>query len=289
MTDYDDQHDDRHRDEKSGERRDDEHPQARVHIPKWSPWVWIVPAFAVFVAGWLIVRYGLGGGDITVRFADAHGLERYSPVRFRGAKVGTVQRITIDKNLGQVVVRISMDSSMNHALNKGTRFWVVEPGLEGGGLGSLLAGTYIGIAPGTGEQTSDFTAQEDAPILLAAEAGKTFILESRGLGSVAVGSPLEFHGVRVGSVLGSEYDRASGVTFVHAFVAQRFVDNVREGTRFWRAGGLSLSLAGSGLSMGGASFSSLLTAPMCSSATFVTNLTRLSGRDDGIQAHSTWR
>src|SRR6185369_5128928 len=110
-----------------------------------------------------------GGGDITVKFADARGLDRYSPVRFRGAKVGTVQKITIDQDLKQVVVRISMDASMNHALNKGTKFWVVEPGLEGGGIGGLLSGTYVGIAPGKGDNTRDFVGQEYAPVVTPPE------------------------------------------------------------------------------------------------------------------------
>ena len=60
--------------------------------------MWVVPALTIFFVGYLVVRYGFfGGGDITVRFADARGLDRYSPVRFRGAKVGTVQKITIDE------------------------------------------------------------------------------------------------------------------------------------------------------------------------------------------------
>ena len=32
--------------------------------------------------------------------AEARGLDRYSPVRYRGAKVGTVQKITIDQERG---------------------------------------------------------------------------------------------------------------------------------------------------------------------------------------------
>ena len=255
------EHDERRR-EGSGESRGEESPHATVHLPKWSPWVWILPVLAIFFVGWLLVRYGLGGGDITVRFADARGLERYSPVRFRGAKVGTVSKITIDKNLGAVVVRISMDASMNHALKKGTHFWIVEPGLEGGGLGGLLSGTYIGMAAGDGQSTREFVGQEYAPILFPAEAGKTYILEAHGLGSISVGSPVQFQGIRVGSILGSEYDQKRGVTSVHAFVVQSFAGEVRQSTRFWRGGGLSVSLAGGGLSMGGTSLSSLLTAPI---------------------------
>jgi paraquat-inducible protein B len=252
-------------DQHAEERRSEPPPEAKVHLAKWSPWVWIVPALAIFFAGWLVVRYGFGGGDITVRFADARGLDRYSPVRFRGAKVGTVQKITIDENLRQVVVRISMDASMNHALRKGTKFWIVEPGLESGGIGSLLGGTYVGIAPGEGqteENIRSFSGQEFAPVLTPPEAGRTYILEARGLGSIAVGSPVLFRGMRVGRVLGAEYDDKGGITAVHTFVVQRFASEVRRNTRFWRGGGLNVSLGGGGLSLGGASIGSLLTAPI---------------------------
>jgi paraquat-inducible protein B len=255
MSEYD-QHD--------RERRHEEPPEASVHVAKWSPWVWVVPVLAIFFAGWLVVRYGFGGGDITVRFAEARGLDRYSPVRFRGAKVGTVQKITVDDTLKEVVVRISMDASMGHALRKGTRFWIVEPGIEGGGLGGLLSGTYVAIAPGRdeGEETREFVGQEYPPIVSAPEAGKTLILEDRELGSVAVGSPVHYQGMRVGRVLGTEYDEKRGITAVHVFVVQRFANYVRQSTRFYRGGGLSLSLGGGGISMGDASLSSLLNAPI---------------------------
>lgn len=251
-------------DHHDGERRKDDHPpEASVHIAQWSPWLWIVPALAIFFVGYLIVRYGFfGGGDITVRFAEARGLDRYSPVRFRGAKVGTVQKITIDDKLQQVVVRISMDASMNHALKTGTRFWIVESGLEGGGIGGLLSGTYVGIAPGGGDNTRDFKGQEYAPVLTPPEAGKTLILETRGLGSLAVGSPVQFQGMRVGRVLGAEYDETKRVTAIHAFVVQRFAGHVRQSTRFWRAGGINISVTGGGISAGGSGISSLLSAPI---------------------------
>jgi paraquat-inducible protein B len=238
-------------------------PEAKVHLAKWSPWIWIVPALAVFLAGYLVVRYGFfGGGDITVHFAEARGLDRYSPVRFRGAKVGTVQKITIDEQLKQVVVRISMDASMNHALRTGTRFWIEEPGLEGGGLGGILSGTYVGIAPGEGDDTSDFKGQEYAPVVTPPEAGRTYLLDANGTGSIAAGAPVQFHGIRVGRILGAEYDETRRVTIIHAFVVQRFADHVRQSTRFWRAGGLNVSLTGGGLSLGGASLASLISAPI---------------------------
>ncbi|HEY0143411.1 MAG TPA: MlaD family protein [Thermoanaerobaculia bacterium] len=238
-------------------------PEAKVAMARWSPWIWVVPVLAIFFVGYLIVRYGFfGGGDITVRFAEARGLDRYSPVRFRGAKVGTVQKITVNEDLKEVEVRITMDASMNHALNKGTRFWIVEPGLEGGGLGGILSGTYVAVSPGTGEETREFVGQEYAPIMSAPEAGKTVILEAHELGSVSIGTPILFQGMKVGRVLGSEFSESRGVTSIHAFIVQRFANAVRQSTRFWRGGGFNLSLSGGGVSAGGTSLSSLISAPI---------------------------
>ncbi len=254
MSEYDDIED---------RRKREEAPEADVHVSHFSPWIWIIPVLAVFFVGYMIVRYGFfGGGDITVRFSEARGLDRYSPVRFRGAKVGTVQKITIDEKLSEVVVRISMDASMDDALRKGTRFWIVEPGIEGGGIGGLLSGTYVGIAPGPGDETREFVGQEYAPILAAPEAGKTYVLQAEGVGSVAIGTPVQYQGMRVGRILGAAYDEKRRVTAVHAFVVQRFVNDVRQSTRWWRGGGLNISLSGGGVSTGGAGLSSLLNAPV---------------------------
>lgn len=261
MSEYDEVDGERRKDD---ERRAPESPgqaRARVHVRHWPPWIWIVPALAIFFAGYLIVRYGFfGGGDITVTFAEARGLDRYSPVRYRGAKVGTVQKITIDQERGGVEVRISMDAAMDYALRKNTKFWIQEAGIESGGIGGILGGTSVGILPGDGDETREFVGQEYAPILAPPEAGKTYILESRGVGGLGAGSPVIFNGMRVGRVLGTEYDPKLDLTKVHAFVSQQFVDHVRQSTRFWRSGGVSLSLGGGGATMSGG-LSSMLGAP----------------------------
>lgn len=231
---------------------------ARVHPVEWSPWVWVLLGLALVLVGWLVVRYVFfGGGDVTVRFVEARGLDRYSPVRYRGAKVGTVQEILVDEGLEQVEVRISLDARMGDALNTGTRFWIVEPSLEGG-VGNLIAGTYIAIAPGEGDRTRSFQGLEHAPIVAAPEPGRTFVLEAPNAGEAAIGTPVRFRGMTVGRVLGAAYDPRRGVSEIHVFVLDRFAGTVRETTRFWRTGGLSVSLGGGGLSLGGASLPSLL-------------------------------
>ena len=38
------------------EHHEEEAPQAKVHLAMWSAWIWIVPAVAIFFAGFLVVR-----------------------------------------------------------------------------------------------------------------------------------------------------------------------------------------------------------------------------------------
>ena len=242
----------------NGDNGEPEVAHARVHPVEWSPWIWILLVLAIVLVGWLVVRYlFFAGGDVTVRFVEARGLDRYSPVRYRGAKVGTVQEIKVDPELGEVEVRLSLDAEMGDALRAGTRFWIVEPGLEGG-IGNLISGTHVAIAPGAGERTRSFQGLEHPPILPAPGPGRIFVLEAANAGEAAIGTPVSFRGMRVGRVLGSEYDDDRGVSAIHVFVLDRYAVNVRETSRFWRTGGLSVSFGGGGLSLGGASLPSLL-------------------------------
>src|SRR5207248_1074922 len=59
------------------------------------------------------------------------------------------------------------------------------------------------------------------------------------------------------------YDEKRGGGSAYVFVVQRFANQVRQSTRFWRAGGLNVQLSGAGLSMGGGGgIASLLSAPV---------------------------
>ena len=231
----------------------EEAPQAKVHLAKWSPWIWIIPALAIFFAGWLVVRYGFfGGGDITVRFADARGLDRYSPVRFRGAKVGTVQKITIDKNLRQVVVRISMDASMNHALNKGHAFLDRRAGpRRRRPRRAALRHVRRNRAGRRRSKSASSSGRSTRRCLRRPRKGRRSSSKRTASARSPSARRCNIHGMRVGSILGAEYDAAARHD-VRARVhrASDSPNDVRQSTRFWRGGGLNVSLGGGGVSIG---------------------------------------
>ena len=108
-------------------------------------------------------------------------------------------------------------------LNDKTIFWVVKPELFAGnitGLETLLSGSYIGMRPSAepGVAKRDFVGKTDPPVLQAWTKGTTFMLDSKRLGSISLGSPIFFRDLEVGTVLGWDIgDLASRVT-IHAFV-----------------------------------------------------------------------
>ena len=77
-----------------------------------------------------------------------------------------------------------------------------------------------------GTAKRDFIGKQDPPVLQAWTKGTTFMLDSKRLGSISLGSPIFFRDLEVGTVLGWDIgDLASRVT-IHAFVRAPY-DQVR--------------------------------------------------------------
>ena len=137
-------------------------------------------------------------------------------------------------------------------LNDKTIFWVVKPELFAGnitGLETLLSGSYIGMRPSAepGVAKRDFIGKTDPPVLQAWTKGTTFMLDSKRLGSISLGSPIFFRDLEVGTVLGWDIgDLASRVT-IHAFVRAPYDQYVHADSSFWNASGVSIKMGADGV------------------------------------------
>ncbi|WP_117085928.1 MlaD family protein, partial [Klebsiella pneumoniae] len=80
--------------------------------------------------------------------------------------VGTVENISLSKDLSKIEVSASVKGDMKDALRKETQFWLVTPkaSLAGvSGLDALVGGNYIGMMPGQGEPEDHFVALDTQP------------------------------------------------------------------------------------------------------------------------------
>jgi len=214
--------------------------------------VWLIPAVAALAGMWLAWQaLAARGPTITITFSSAEGLEAgKTKVEHNNLELGLIQSLEPTADFTHVVATVQMGKSAEGHLGKDSRFWVVRPRLsiEGiSGLSTLISGAYVELDPGQGPATNKFAALDEPPVIAGNEPGRTFTLQATRVGSTAQGDPLYYRGVKVGQVLGDDLSNAdSGVT-VRVFVRAPYDALVREGTRFWNASGVTVTLGSEGL------------------------------------------
>jgi paraquat-inducible protein B len=229
-------------------------PTASVHRRRRIPLIWIVPILTGLIAIWLAWdTFSKKGPTITIAFDSAAGLTAgQSQLKYKNVVMGTVKAISVSPDLTKVIVTIETVREAEPLLTSKTIFWVVKPELFAGnitGLETLISGSYIGMRPSAekGSAQRDFIGEQDPPVLQAWTKGTTYMLDSKRLGSISLGSPIFFRDIEVGTVLGWDIgDLASRVT-IHAFVRAPYDQYVHADTLFWNASGISVKLGSDGV------------------------------------------
>jgi len=229
-------------------------PTASTHRRRRISLIWLVPLITALIAGWLAWdTFSKRGPTITISFNTAEGLQAgQSQLKFRDVTMGTVKGIRIAPDLSKVLITVETVREAAPLLTDKTIFWVVKPQLFAGnvqGLDTLLSGSYIGMLPSTaeGKAQREFVGSEDPPILQTATPGTTFLLHTKRLGSLSLGSPIFFRDLTVGTVLGWDQSNLNNGVTISAFVRAPFDKYVREDSLFWNASGMSLKFASGGV------------------------------------------
>ena len=233
--------------------------------PRSLQLIWIIPIVAALVGGYIAVKsFWERGPTITIRFLSGEGIEAgKTRIKHKAVDIGTVRAVGLSPDRKSVVVTAEIDrQSAEGFLVEDTRFWVVRPRIAGGqisGLGTLLAGSYIGSDPGKSQaERRDFVGLETPPPITADLPGRQFSLRTEDLGSLDIGSPVYYRGIVAGRVVSVEIapDGRSGLVglFIHA-PYDRFVT---QESRFWNASGVDLTLDATGVKLQTQSLATLL-------------------------------
>jgi paraquat-inducible protein B len=226
--------------------------------------VWIIPIIAALLGGWIAVQKLLSEGPtIEISFASADGLEAgKTTVKYNGVDVGRIESLKVSADRQRILASVQMAPEAGEWLVDDTSFWVVRPRIAGGsitGLGTLLSGSYIGMAIGNGsERVRSFTALEVPPVVAANTPGRFFQLEAANLGSLDYGTPIFFRRIQVGQVASYRLEEDGRGLVVRIFVKAPYDRFIKPETRFWQASGLDFSLNADGLNVQTESLASLL-------------------------------
>ena len=231
---------------------------------KGFPVVWLLPLVAVLVGGWLIYKtIAETGPSITISFETAEGIQAgKTKIKYRDVEVGVVESVAFSDDITRILIHAAMQPDSEQFLTEKTRFWVVKPRIGAGGvsgLGTLVSGAYIAMEPSQeGKQMKTFTGLEKPPVVTADVEGTNYRLRAKKLGSISIGAPVYFRQFDVGEI--TEYSLSDDHTHVDIgfFVTAPHDQYIREGTRFWNAGGINLKLGATGMELEMESVVSLL-------------------------------
>jgi paraquat-inducible protein B len=213
--------------------------------------VWAFPIVAAIIGIWLAyTTLAQKGPSISITFRTASGIEPGKTlIKHHDVVLGVVDKVAPSDDLSHVIVTAKMTKTAGPHLRKGTRFWVVQPriGLTGlSGLETLVSGAYIEVDPGRGAAERSFAGLLEPPVVRADVPGREFLLKTTQIGSIGPGSPVFFHGIKVGEATRYNFEGVGGDIIIHVFVREPYDKLVYDGTRFWNASGINLSAGANG-------------------------------------------
>ncbi|TPE46585.1 MlaD family protein [Amaricoccus solimangrovi] len=226
--------------------------------------VWLIPLLALLVSLGVAWRnYESRGPLIEIVFDNAAGIEAgKTAVRFRDVTVGEVEGVKLSPDLSQVIVSVRIDKDAADYLDSDAQFWVVRPSVTSqgiSGLDTVISGAYIDAYWDNtkGERVERFTALPAPPLTPAGQPGTRVRLRAPEGGSMVVGAPVLFKRIQVGRIENIQLTPAGDV-MIDLFVNAPNNARLTEGTRFWNASGVSISLGPQGAELNIASLLSIV-------------------------------
>ncbi|GDX04246.1 MCE family protein [Buttiauxella sp. A111] len=225
--------------------------EARIKTKRRISPFWLLPIIALMIASWLIwSTWEERGTTATIDFLSADGIVAgRTPVRYQGVEVGTVQSISLSKDLRKIEVTVSVKSDMKDALREDTQFWLVTPkaSLAGvSGLDALVGGNYIGMMPGKGKPQEHFTALDTQPRYRLNNGELMIHLHAPDLGSLNSGSLVYYRKIPVGRVYDYTINNNNQGVTIDVLIDRRFTKLVKKGSRFWNVSGVKADFSLSG-------------------------------------------
>ena len=181
--------------------------------------------------------------QVTLYMPQHHGVNPGAKITYRNVTIGTVNEVTLAKDMQALVAVAGVSKKSAVLLREGSYIWVVTPEISVAGIrniDSAIKGVYLKLEPGTGKPTRKFKVYEEPPVRMHEPTGLNLVLESETLGSLKKNRPVTYRQVKVGHVTGSELSENRDKVYVYINIYEPFADLVSADTRFWNVSGIRI-------------------------------------------------
>ncbi|MGI9568516.1 MAG: MlaD family protein, partial [Desulfobulbia bacterium] len=173
--------------------------------------------------------------EITVSFENIGQLKNGAEVKYRGVKIGQVEKTSFDEDLSTIIATLNVEKRYEGFFRKDTKIWLSRPIIKLNKVENLesLFGLSVIIEPGSGKLKREFKGLVRAPHpFFTSFKGLGLVLETNQLNSLDIGSPVYYRRVKVGEVTG--YDLAYNFkdVLVYVTIEERYAPLIRENTKF---------------------------------------------------------
>lgn len=187
------------------------------------------------------------GSLITLKLNNSEGISEGTSIRVRGLEVGTIESITLTKDLNGVIATARITQGNNLINRSNSIFWVVKPELgllKTANLGTLITGTYLEVSPGTtnARAQTTFQVQTEPPTTAQAqkENGLRLVLITSRRGSLNISVPVTYREIAVGKVTNFKLSPQADKVFVDILIEPKYAPLVRANSQFWNTSGIGI-------------------------------------------------
>jgi paraquat-inducible protein B len=180
--------------------------------------------------------------SFTLTIAANEQVNNNTRVLYRGVEIGAIHQVNIQG--GYQKLQLGLLPKYQHILKANTQFYLVKPSLSLSGVSdtdALLGGTYITFNLGQGDAKSHFTLFNQPPVKLASAAGLQLTLTTEHASVASPGSAISYRGITIGQVDNVSLNKNDDDIKVSITIDEEHQDLLKSTSRFYNAGGVSIS------------------------------------------------
>ncbi len=183
---------------------------------------------------------------ITIIFDDVEGVqEDFSKIVYKGANIGKVKKISLNKNQ-KVEVKAIIEKDFNEFAKEGTLYYLKKPRIslqEIANAGSTIMAVNIGVIKSSKiEYQSRFIGSDKEPSV-DSHFGTIIKVEDKTASSVNVDSPVYYKNVQIGKVLKVDLSADASRVILDCLIFDKYKKFVRKNSEFYDISGFEMEFS----------------------------------------------